>query len=88
MIGMPIMVIRSQQAQVSFLVSVLLHQLDHSIVKSYMQGDRMAITSRGYPTEAVDEQAHVFHFNNGTTLIKDRSINVWQMQGINVILPA
>ena len=45
----------------------------------------MAITSRVYPKEAVDDQAHVFLFNNGTTPIKVRSINVWQMQSINVI---
>lgn len=82
------MVMRPQQAQASFLVFVLLHQVDHSIVESFVQGGRMAITSRVYPKEAVDEQAHVFLFNNGTTHIKVRSINVWQMQSINVIPPA
>ena len=78
---------RLQQPEVSFLVSVLLHQVDHSIVESFVQGGRMAITSRVYPKEAVGEQGHVFLFNNGTTLIKVRTINVWQMQGVNAVLP-
>lgn len=48
----------------------------------------MAITSRVYPKEAMDDKAHVFLFNNGTTLIKVSSINIWQMQGVNKLLSA
>jgi hypothetical protein len=44
----------------------------------------MAITSRVYPTKAVDEQAHVFLFNNGTTHITVRSVVVWKMKGVTV----
>uniref|UniRef100_A0A7I4CHJ8 Beta-fructofuranosidase n=1 Tax=Physcomitrium patens TaxID=3218 RepID=A0A7I4CHJ8_PHYPA len=59
--------------------------VDHSIVESFVQGGRMAITSRVYPKEAVDEKAHVFLFNNSTTQITVRSINVWQMRSITVL---
>ena len=39
----------------------------------------MAITSRVYPTKAVDEHAHVFLFNNGNTHIIVKRIDVWKM---------
>lgn len=80
-----ISVVRSQKG-LSFLINFTsLDQVDHSIVESFVQGGRMAITSRVYPKEAVDEKAHVFLFNNSTTQITVRSINVWQMRSITVL---
>ncbi|KAL5994915.1 Beta-fructofuranosidase 1 [Asimina triloba] len=40
--------------------------VDHSIVESFAQGGRTCITSRVYPTEAINEAARVFLFNNAT----------------------
>ena len=66
----------------------LLHQVDHSIVENFVQGGRMAITSRVYPTEAVKEQAHVFLFNNGSTDVTVRKIDIWQMKNIHEFMQA
>ncbi|KAG0604490.1 hypothetical protein M758_10G175800 [Ceratodon purpureus] len=60
--------------------------VDHSIVENFVQGGRMAITARVYPTEAVKEQAHVFLFNNGSTHITVRKIDVWQMNDVHALM--
>ncbi len=54
-------------------------QVDRSIVESFVQGGRMAITSRVYPTVAVDDLASLYLFNNGTTPITVRSLDAYQM---------
>lgn len=54
--------------------------VDHSIVESFVQEGRMAVTSRVYPTKAIHEQAHVFLFNNGTSSITVRRIDIWKMR--------
>ncbi|KAH9536138.1 hypothetical protein CY35_17G091200 [Sphagnum magellanicum] len=53
--------------------------VDRSIVESFVQGGRMAITSRVYPTVAVDDLASLYLFNNGTTPITVRSLDAYQM---------
>ncbi|KAF9608529.1 hypothetical protein IFM89_009895, partial [Coptis chinensis] len=53
--------------------------IDHSIVESFGAGGKTCITSRSYPTLAVGEDAHLFLFNNGTTPIIVRKIDVWSM---------
>jgi beta-fructofuranosidase len=60
--------------------------VDHSIIENFVQGGRMAVTSRVYPTEAVKEQAHVFLFNNGSTQVTVRKIDVWQMNDVHAYL--
>ncbi|XP_020546920.1 beta-fructofuranosidase, soluble isoenzyme I-like isoform X1 [Sesamum indicum] len=40
--------------------------VDHSIVESFAQGGRRVITSRIYPTKAIDGEARIFLFNNST----------------------
>lgn len=60
--------------------------VDHSIIENFVQGGRMAITSRVYPTEAVKEQAHVFLFNNGSTQVTVRKIDIWQMNDVHAYL--
>ncbi len=54
-------------------------QVDRSIVESFVQGGRMAITSRVYPRVAVDNLANLYLFNNGTTPVTVRSVDVYQM---------
>ncbi len=46
----------------------------------------MAITSRVYPRVAVDNLANLYLFNNGTTPVTVRSVDVYalQMQGFRV----
>jgi len=56
--------------------------VDHSIVESYAQGGRRCITSRVYPTQALDGAAKLFLFNNATTAVKVQSLNVWQMETV------
>ncbi|KAH9313780.1 hypothetical protein KI387_022407, partial [Taxus chinensis] len=56
--------------------------VDHSIVESYAQGGRTCITSRVYPTTAVNGAAKLFLFNNATTPFTVKSLNVWQMQSV------
>ncbi|XP_059624843.1 beta-fructofuranosidase, soluble isoenzyme I-like [Cornus florida] len=53
--------------------------VDHSIVESFAQGGRSVITSRVYPTSAIDGAARVFLFNNATGLKVTASLKIWQM---------
>ena len=54
--------------------------VDHSIVESFAQGGRTCITSRIYPTKAIDAAAKLFLFNNGTrAMVTAKSIKIWQM---------
>ncbi|KAG0567020.1 hypothetical protein KC19_7G104500 [Ceratodon purpureus] len=56
--------------------------VDRSIVESFVQGGRMVITSRVYPTMATDQAAHLYLFNNATTSINVRNIDAWQMHSV------
>lgn len=53
--------------------------VDHSIVEGYAQGGRTCITSRVYPTEAINDNAQVFLFNNATDVTVVATAKVWQM---------
>ncbi|CAN0842039.1 Acid beta-fructofuranosidase [Linum grandiflorum] len=59
-----------------FKVRVL---VDHSIVESFAQGGRVAISSRVYPTKAIYGGARVFLFNHGKAGDVKGSVRVWQM---------
>ncbi|GFZ15206.1 glycosyl hydrolases family 32 protein [Actinidia rufa] len=54
--------------------------VDHSIVESFAQGGRTVITSRIYPTKAVDGAARAFLFNNATGVSVTASLTVWEMK--------
>jgi beta-fructofuranosidase len=56
--------------------------VDHSIVESYVQGGRITITARAYPTVALEEKANLYIFNNGTTPISVKSLDAWQMNKV------
>ncbi|PKA66300.1 Beta-fructofuranosidase 1 [Apostasia shenzhenica] len=71
-VGHPVPVIDGEALTVRILV-------DHSIVESFAQGGRSAITSRVYPTQAFNA-ARVFIFNNATNAsVKAKSVKVWEM---------
>ncbi|KAL6004926.1 Beta-fructofuranosidase, soluble isoenzyme I [Asimina triloba] len=59
--------------------------VDHSIVESFAQGGRRCITSRVYPTEAIDGAARVFLFNNASAAhVTAISIKIWQMKSAHI----
>ncbi|GMI77902.1 ARABIDOPSIS THALIANA CELL WALL INVERTASE 1 [Hibiscus trionum] len=53
--------------------------IDHSIVESFGGGGKVCITSRVYPTLAINKAAHLYAFNNGTQSIKIAELNAWSM---------
>ncbi|XP_058181665.1 beta-fructofuranosidase, soluble isoenzyme I-like isoform X2 [Rhododendron vialii] len=58
--------------------------VDHSIVESFAQGGRTVITSRIYPTRAIDGAARVFLFNNATGTSVTASLKIWQMDSAHI----
>nr|XP_043628823.1 acid beta-fructofuranosidase-like [Erigeron canadensis] len=53
--------------------------VDRSIVEGYAQGGRTCITSRVYPTEAINDDAQLYLFNNATNVNVTASLKIWQM---------
>jgi beta-fructofuranosidase len=49
-------------------------------VESFVQHGRMVVTSRVYPSVAVDDLANLYLFNNGMTRITVRSIDAYPMK--------
>ncbi|XP_049361805.1 acid beta-fructofuranosidase 2, vacuolar [Solanum verrucosum] len=58
--------------------------VDHSIVESFAQNGRTAITSRVYPTKAIYENAKIYLFNNATDISVTATIKIWQMNSANI----
>lgn len=56
--------------------------VDHSIVETFAQGGRTCITSRVYPTIALEDAAKLFVFNNGTMPVTLQSLEAWQMSKV------
>ncbi|XP_054804188.1 beta-fructofuranosidase, insoluble isoenzyme 1-like [Prosopis cineraria] len=54
--------------------------IDHSVVESFGAGGRINILSRVYPQLAVQNEAHLFVFNNGTEPITVENLNAWSMK--------
>ncbi|RAL51711.1 hypothetical protein DM860_010429 [Cuscuta australis] len=53
--------------------------IDHSVVESFGAGGKTCITSRVYPTLAINDGAHLFAFNNGTELVTIETLTAWSM---------
>ncbi|MQM18958.1 hypothetical protein Taro_051960 [Colocasia esculenta] len=59
--------------------------VDHSIVETFGQGGRAAITSRVYPTEAIYGDARLFLFNNATRgHVTATSVNIWHISSASI----
>ncbi|KAK8621895.1 hypothetical protein V6N13_097523 [Hibiscus sabdariffa] len=58
--------------------------VDHSIIESFAQGGRTVVTSRVYPTEAINGAAKVFLFNNATETSVTASLKIWQMNSASI----
>lgn len=54
--------------------------IDHSVVESYAAGGKTVITSRVYPTLAINDQAHLHVFNNGTETITVEKLDAWSLK--------
>ncbi|CAI0387368.1 unnamed protein product [Linum tenue] len=53
--------------------------IDHSIVESFGGGGKTCISSRVYPKLAINSEARLFVFNNGTVDVTISSLNAWSM---------
>ncbi|PIN04037.1 Beta-fructofuranosidase [Handroanthus impetiginosus] len=53
--------------------------IDHSIVESFGGEGKACITARVYPSLAIDEEAHLYAFNNGTENINISELAAWSM---------
>ncbi|CAN4085290.1 unnamed protein product [Withania somnifera] len=58
--------------------------VDHSIVESFAQGGRTVITSRIYPTKAVNGAARLFVFNNATGASVTASLKIWSLESADI----
>ncbi|KAH6755811.1 Glycosyl hydrolases family 32 protein [Perilla frutescens var. hirtella] len=58
--------------------------VDHSIVESFAQGGRRVITSRIYPTKAINGAARILLFNNATKASVTASIKIWEMNSADI----
>lgn len=54
--------------------------IDHSVVESFGAEGKTCITSRVYPTLAVEGNAHLHLFNNGSEVITVENLNAWSMK--------
>nr|KAJ0206977.1 hypothetical protein LSAT_V11C500289300 [Lactuca sativa] len=54
--------------------------IDHSVVESFAAGGKTVITSRIYPTLAINENAHLHVFNNGTEIVTIERLDAWSMK--------
>ncbi|KAG4178694.1 hypothetical protein ERO13_A10G059000v2 [Gossypium hirsutum] len=54
--------------------------IDHSIVESFGGGGKVCITSRVYPTLAINKAARLYAFNYGSQSIKISKLNAWSMK--------
>lgn len=66
----------------SSLITLLanLLQIDHSIVESFGGEGVTCITGRVYPKLAIDNEAHLYVFNNGTQSVKISKLSAWSMK--------
>ncbi|KAI4355450.1 hypothetical protein L6164_004225 [Bauhinia variegata] len=54
--------------------------IDHSVVESFGGEGKAVITSRVYPTLAINDKAQLYAFNNGTADVKITRLSAWSMK--------
>ncbi|XP_043704812.1 beta-fructofuranosidase, insoluble isoenzyme CWINV1-like isoform X2 [Telopea speciosissima] len=54
--------------------------IDHSIVESFGGKGKACITARVYPELAINENVHLFVFNNGTENVRISKLKAWSMK--------
>ncbi|KAK9053570.1 hypothetical protein SSX86_024644 [Deinandra increscens subsp. villosa] len=58
--------------------------IDHSVVESFVEGGTIVISSRIYPTLAINENAHLHLFNNGSEIVMIERLNAWSMKTAHI----
>ncbi|TYH93064.1 hypothetical protein ES332_A13G226900v1 [Gossypium tomentosum] len=53
--------------------------IDHSIIESFGGKGRSVITTRVYPKLAINDEAHLFAFNNESLSVRVSRLNAWSM---------
>jgi beta-fructofuranosidase len=60
-------------------------QIDRSAVESFGGGGKVCIIARVYPVALVDEgRAHMYAFNNGSTMVRVPQLRAWSMMTAEV----
>ncbi|KAK7383331.1 hypothetical protein VNO78_29008 [Psophocarpus tetragonolobus] len=54
--------------------------IDRSIIESFGEKGKICITSRVYPSLAIDKDAHLYVFNNGSKSVVISELNAWSMK--------
>ncbi|KAE9586237.1 putative glycosidase [Lupinus albus] len=54
--------------------------IDHSIIESFGEEGKVCITSRVYPSLAIDKEANLYVFNNGIKNVVISKLNAWSMK--------
>ncbi|KAK7321589.1 hypothetical protein VNO77_32387 [Canavalia gladiata] len=54
--------------------------IDHSIIESFGEEGKVCITSRAYPSLAIDKDAHLYVFNYGNQSVLISKLNAWSMK--------
>lgn len=75
--GGPVPVLEDEKYKMRLLV-------DHSIVEAFGQGGRTCITSRIYPTKAINGAARVFLFNNATDVSVTASVKIYSLKSAEI----
>ncbi|KAL8139803.1 hypothetical protein V2J09_005824 [Rumex salicifolius] len=58
--------------------------IDHSIIESFGNKGKNCITSRVYPTLAINDDAHLYVFNYGSETIEMKRFRAWNMEEARV----
>nr|XP_043627787.1 beta-fructofuranosidase, insoluble isoenzyme CWINV3-like [Erigeron canadensis] len=59
--------------------------IDHSIVESFGGEGLACITARVYPSLAINDQAHIYAFNNGSQILSISSLSAWSMKKAQIV---
>ncbi|KAJ7963186.1 Beta-fructofuranosidase, insoluble isoenzyme like [Quillaja saponaria] len=58
--------------------------IDHSIVESFGGEGKAGISARVYPTLAINDDTHLYAFNNGTSSVKITSLRAWSLKKAHI----
>ncbi|XP_042507392.1 beta-fructofuranosidase, cell wall isozyme-like [Macadamia integrifolia] len=59
--------------------------IDHSIVESFGGNGKACIIARVYPKLAINDNAHLYVFNNGTENVRLSKLKAWSMKKAHII---
>ncbi|KAI3989269.1 hypothetical protein MKX01_004818 [Papaver californicum] len=59
--------------------------IDHSVVESFGGEGKVCISARVYPKMAIDNETHLYVFNNGTQSIRISNLNAWTLGKAKII---